>query len=343
MSNRRRFIKQVAIGGSAAFLAKPLLAAPVSAGGSDKLGSIMPTRPFGKTGEQVTIYCLGGSHVAGTRKTGEDPQAIIERAIEEGVRFFDNAYNYAGGYAEELYGQHLTPKYREQIFLMTKSQASTKEGALRELDTSLTRMKTDYLDLWLMHAVSSAEDVDKRLAGGVLEAFLEARQAGKARYLGFSGHTHSAAHRRLIERVAGDDPFSYVQLPVNAVDASKPDSFTTLLVPDLAARGYAIGAMKTLAFGSFFGGSRSGRFQSDDPIIPNHISLEDALWYALAQPVTCIVSGNDRLAYLKENVAIAKRFATLSPDDQQQIVAKVAKFRMTPHLEFYRPDPRSMA
>jgi len=343
MQNRRRFIQQVAIGSGAAFVGNPLRGVPIITGGSDKLGSIMGTRPFGKTGENVTIFALGGSHVVKSVALGESPQALIEKSLEEGVRFFDNAYRYGEGRAEELYGKYLTPKYREHVFLMTKSRAKNEADVKRQLDESLQRLNTDYLDLWLIHSVASADDVDERLDNGVLDAFLAAKESGKARYIGFTGHITPTAHKRLMDRVNDNDPFDYVQLPINALDPSKPDSFAKELLPDLVDRGYAVGAMKTLAHGRFFGNASTNKLNTNDPVIPNHISLEEALWFVLSQPVTCIVSGNDKMKYLKQNIDIVKRFSKLSSNDQEQIIAKVSKFRMTPKLEGYRPDPRTLA
>lgn len=301
------------------------------------MGELLPTRPFGKTGEQVTIYCVGGSHVAKADSETES-QAIIEKSIEMGARFFDNAWSYSRGRAEELFGKYLTPKYREHVFLMTKTKGRTAEQAQKQIDDSLRRMKTDYIDLLHMHEVRSPEDVDARLSAGILEVMLKAQQEGKVRHLGFSGHRHSSAHRRLMEKVAGKDPFVACQLPINPVDAAKPDSFTKELVPELVKRDYAVLAMKTLAHGRFFKDNRD-RFVTTDPVVPDNLSLEEVFWYVLSQPVTTIVSGTDKLPQVAENIGIIKRFAKLSIDDQKTIVAKVEKFTTTPKLEYYRPAP----
>lgn len=331
MMNRRYFLEQLALASGALLAAPGLLAAPLQSGLSDRLGTLMPTRPFGRTNERITIFGLGGYHMPKAEQAGESPQAIIEKALEGGVRFFDTAYNYYKGRSEELYGQFLTPKYREDIFLMTKSQAKDGKTAREQLETSLRRLKTDYLDLWLMHSVKDAADADRRFENGVFDVFREAKASGKARYIGFSGHRTTEAHRSVMARVA--DEIDYVQLPVNAVDASAPDSFTSDLLPDLARYGCAIGAMKSFSDGRFFG---KNRFDTDDPIIPNYLSVQEALWFVLSQPITCLISGNDRLEYLEENLETVRRFAGLSLHEQQSIVSKVEKFANEKGLVPYR-------
>ena len=330
--NRRYFLEQLILASAALMTAPALSGAPLKTGGSDRLGALMPTRPFGSTGEQVTVFGLGGYHMPKAELLDKkSPQVIIEKALEGGVRFFDTAYNYYKGRSEELYGMYLTPKYRDDIFLMTKSSTRDAKKAREQLETSLGRLKTDYLDLWLMHTVKDAADADRRLDEGVFDVFREAKASGKVRYIGFSGHAKTEAHRRVMERVAAE--IDYVQLPVNAVDASAPDSFTSGLLPELAAHGCAIGAMKSFSDGRFFG---KNRFETDDPIIPNYLSVEEALWFVLSQPITCLVSGNDRLEYLEQNLEVVRRFSGLSRADQDDITARVAKFANEEGLVPYR-------
>jgi aryl-alcohol dehydrogenase-like predicted oxidoreductase len=305
--------------------------APLKAGDSDRLGALMPTRRFGRSNERVTVYGLGGAHLARAERAGVSPQAIVERALDGGVRFFDTAYGYSKGRSEELYGQYLTPEYREDVFLMTKTAARDGKRVREHLETSLRRLKTDYLDLWLVHTIKDAADADRCFDNGVFDAFLEARAAGKTRYIGFSGHTHTEAHRRVMERMA--DEIDYIQLPVNAVDASAPDSFTSGLLPDLAKHGCAIGAMKAFSDGRFFG---RNHFDTNDPIIPNTLSVQEALWFVLSQPITCLIIGTDRLEYLEENLNVVRRFAGMSQAEQDRITSKVKKFANEKGLVPYR-------
>jgi hypothetical protein len=145
---------------------------------SDRLGTLLPLRKLGSSGAVVTNLGVGGDHVGSASE--KDAQAIIEKALEEGVRFFDNAPLYSNGKAEERYGKFLTPKYRDVAFIMTKSLATTKEQALKDLDASLSRMKTDYVDLWQVHALESPNDVEVRVQNGVIDAFLEAQKKARS-------------------------------------------------------------------------------------------------------------------------------------------------------------------
>ena len=189
-----------------------------------------------------------------------------------------------------------------------------------------------------MHEVRTGQDVEGRLDEGILEVMLKAQQDGKVRHLGFSGHTHSSAHRKLMERVAGKDPFVACQLPVNPVDAVKPDSFTNELVPDLVKQGYGVIAMKTLAHGRFFK-KHTKKYNFEDHVVPNNLSLEEVFHFVLSQPVASICSGCTSLDELKENVDAISRFSKLSEEELLTITEKVAKFAMVPKLEYYRPEP----
>ncbi len=341
MNTRREFLKHVGAGAGLALASRTGLAAPIATGGSDKLGPILPTRPLGRTGEQVTMFCLGGAHVARVQPDA-DAQAILEKSLELGVRTFDTAWAYGGGRSEELFGRYLVPKYRDHVFIYTKSKAVDAAGMREHLEDSLRRMRTDHLDLWMMHEVRSPEDVDARLEAGVLEVMLGARERGLVRHLGFSGHTRTDAHRRLMERVADADPFVAVQVPVNPLDAAKPDSFVKELVPDLVARGYAVFAMKTIAHGRFFA-ANTDRIAIADPIIPNHLSMREALTFALSQPIATLVSGMDRLEQVSENVGIVRAFEPMSTAAQAEVVARMERFKFTPRIEGYRPAPRAPA
>jgi aryl-alcohol dehydrogenase-like predicted oxidoreductase len=321
MMKRRHFLEQALLASGSLLAASRLWGTPLKAGDSDRLGALLPTRPFGRSGEHLTILGLGGYHLPRAERNGVDPQALIETALEGGVRFFDTAHNYYGGRSEEIYGEHLVPKYRADVFLMSKSDAVDGKSAREDLDISLRRLDTDYLDLWVMHSMDDAEDADQRFAAGVFDAFLEAKASGKVRYIGCSGHVWPEAHFRVAERAG--DAIDYFQFPVNAVDASAPRSFTTDLLPEMARRGYAVGAMKSFADGAFF---RKDRYETGKAVIPDYLSVQQALWFVLSQPVTSLVSGNEKLEHLQENLDIVRRFAGLSQDEQARIVSAVEKF-----------------
>ncbi|MGD2013653.1 MAG: aldo/keto reductase, partial [Desulfobacterales bacterium] len=179
--NRREFVAMLA--GCTAGLMVPSLfpgeekLAVATASPSDRLGKLLPLRKLGSSGPVVTNLGVGGDHVGSASE--KDAQAIIEKALEEGVRFFDNAPLYSSGKAEERYGKFLTSKYRDVSFIMTKTLATNRKDALKDLDASLSRMKTDYVDLWQVHALQSPRDVEERVQNGVLDAFLEAQKKGK--------------------------------------------------------------------------------------------------------------------------------------------------------------------
>ena len=335
MVQRRDFLKHLAAGSAAALATPHLLGAPLKLGKQDKFGQILPTRPFGSTTDEVTIYCMGGSHIAKT-DSEKEAQAIIEKAMDMGVRFYETAWTYAGGRAEELYGKYLVPNFRDEIFLATKNKALTASDARKQLDDSLRRLKTDKIDLYYLHGIETAEDVDERLAAGVLEVMLEAQQKGRVKYLGFSGHRHTSAHTHLIEKVAGKDPFVATQFPVNVLDPSTPDSFMKNLVPEFYKKGYAMMGMKSLAHGRFLANNKDG-WNNPDPLVPNYLSMEEIIWFSLSQPITAYVSGTDKLHQVEQNVTAAWKFARLDRTRQEQIISKVSRFATRKGLQYFRP------
>ena len=265
--------------------------AAATAARSDRLGALLPLRKLGSSGAVVTNLGVGGDHVGSASE--KDAQAIIEKALEVGVRFFDNAPLYSGGKAEERYGKFLTPKYRDVSFIMTKSLARNRETALKELDASLARMKTDYVDLWQMHALENPRDVEERVQNGVLDAFLEAREKGKVRHIGFTGHGSYKAHLKMLEEIKMRDvKMASSQMPVNPADPHY-ESFVTHVVPKCVEAGIGVLAMKTLAYGRFFGGNKGWR-RTEVPVkpaIPAALSLEDVFGFVWSLPVTTLVSG----------------------------------------------------
>lgn len=295
---------------------------------SDRLGACLPMRPLGRSGEWVTQMGVGGYHV-GVTENERTAQEVIETALSEGIRFFDMAPSYLEGRAEYRYGKFLTPKYRDEVFLLTKTKASTAAEAEAELNVSLARMNTDRIDAVLMHAIGSPEDADARLNAGVFDAFLKAREQGKIRYIGFSGHVSTAANLRMIDRLG--DQLDVSLMPINAVDASNEDSFIRKVLPKLNEAGIAPLAMKTAAGGRFFsaGDKRA-------PVISSEFTLNDAFEYVLSQPIACWVSGMESPGLVKQNVAIARKFESLDPDRIRQIVAAASPHKNNRDIERYR-------
>jgi aryl-alcohol dehydrogenase-like predicted oxidoreductase len=309
--------------------------AAATASPSDRLGKLLPMRKLGPSGPVVTSLGVGGDHVGSASE--KDAQAIIEKALEEGVRFFDNAPLYSNGKAEERYGKFLTPKYRDVAFIMTKTLATNKKDALKDLDASLSRMKTDYVDLWQMHALQNPKDVEARVQNGVLDAFLEARKKGRVKYIGFTGHQSYKAHLKMLEEVKKQGvKMTASQMPVNPADPHFK-SFVTHVVPKCVEAGIGVLAMKTLAYGRFFGGNKGWqRTQvSVKPIIPAVLSVEDVLGFVWSLPITTLISGMENVQQVSQNTAIARKTWNWNQAERLKRIDAVASFA-GPNLEFYK-------
>jgi aryl-alcohol dehydrogenase-like predicted oxidoreductase len=313
--------------------AEKVAAAPASR--SDRLGKLLPLRMLGFSGPAVTNLGVGGAHVGSVSE--KDAQAIIEKALEEGVRFFDNAPFYSGGTAEERYGKFLTPRYRDVSFIMTKTMARNRETALKDLDNSLSRMKTDYVDLWQVHSLETPGDVEDRVLNGVLDAFLEAQKRGKARHIGFTGHSSYKAHLKMLEQIKKRGvKMTSSQMPVNPADPHF-ESFVTHVAPKCVEAGIGVLAMKTLADGRFFGGNRGwGRTHvSVKPIVPEILSVEDVFGFVWSLPITTLVSGMESVQQVSQNAAIARKTWNWDQAERQKRIDAVASIA-GPDLEFYK-------
>ena len=212
------------------------------------MGKFYPKGKLGKTGEYVTMLGTGGYHIGWT--TERDAQEVIEAALEGGVRFFDTAESYSDGRSEERYGKYLTPKYRDLIFLMTKSTGQDAKTVQEHLEGSLRRLKVDHVDLYQVHSIRTPEDVDNRIANGVLDVLQKAKQDGKIRHIGFTGHQNPYAHAHMLERTKDSDIFDAVLMPVNVLDPSY-FSFTENVLPKALDREPGVLAIKSLADGRF--------------------------------------------------------------------------------------------
>ncbi len=246
MADRRTFLKSIA-GATAGFT----LASTASAANpeSDRLGEILPKRKLGRTNEYVTMLGTGGYHIGWT--TERDAQEVIEASLEGGVRFFDTAESYGPGTSEIRYGKYLTPKYRDLVFLMSKTMGRDAKTVSRHLEETLQRLNTDYLDLYQVHSVFTPDDVDKRIQNGVLEVLQKAKEDGKIRHIGFTGHQNPNAHARMLEQTREIDIFDTILMPVNVLDQSY-FSFTNNVLPAALNRNLGILAIKSLADGRFF-------------------------------------------------------------------------------------------
>ena len=320
MENRRKFIKKSATIAAFSLVADWASALP----SSDKIGEILPQRQLIRNGEKVTAFCLGGYHLGFIEKPA-DAERMIERSIELGVRFFDNARRYVDGRAEEYMGQFLTPKYRDEIFLMTKAPAKTGAGVRQQLDESLKALKTDYVDLWQIHVLNTPEDVDNRINAGVLDAFLEAKEKGKARYIGFTGHQNPKTHLHFLKRL--DDmgiQMDTCQMPLNVCDPSF-ESFQKHVLPVLLEKEYGVIAMKTMAGGSMMGGRIDTTPKNietkdiPDVVAKTELTHANLHQYVYSLPVSALCSGCLHLNELEHNVDVLRNMKKLSEQDMQKL------------------------
>ena len=304
---------------------------------SDQWGEILPQRKLGNTGESVTMLGVGGYHVGWT--TERDAQEVIEAAIEGGIRFFDTAESYANGESERRYGKYLTPKYRDDIFLMTKTFTQDAKTAREHLEGSLRRLNTDHLDLWQIHSLQSPEDVDTRIANGLLDVVREAKESGKARHIGFTGHQNPYAHLRMLERTGGMELFSTCQFPVNLIDFASEHSFVRKVIPQAIDNNLAILAMKTLADGRFFGTKvMEGKeiWKSDDSVIPGRLSIREALFFSWSMPISVLITGAENAGFIKEKIALAKAFKEMNEATREKLANKVADLAEEGKVEYYK-------
>ncbi|BAC89835.1 aldo/keto reductase [Gloeobacter violaceus] len=299
---RRRFIQRFAAGAAMLAAGQALTAQRGQAQGA------IPRRPFGKTGVQVSIIGLGGYHL-GSAKSDAEAVRIVHAAMDAGVNFLDNAWEYRDGLSEERMGKALRGGRRQQALLMSKvcTHGRDRKVAMGQLEESLKRLGTDYLDLWQVHEVIYDNDPELHFApGGVIEALEQAKKEGKVRYVGFTGHKDPAIHLKMLDK---GYPFDACQLPLNCFDASFR-SFEQQVLPRLNALGIAAIGMKS------FGGS--GEMLKKDLLSP-----ADALRYAMSLPIATTVSGIESTAILEQNLRVARGFV---PFDQKQLAAMRSQY-----------------
>lgn len=329
MIDRRAFLKSLAGLTTGVLLSSACAEGDEENSPSDRLGALLPTRRFGRTGEAVTMLGVGGWHIGDM--TEAEAQKTIETALEGGVRFFDTAEGYQTGGSESRLGKLLVPKYRDDVFLMTKTRARDASEAWEHLEGSLSRLNTDRLDLWQVHAVRNPADVDERIENGVLDVMIEAKETGKTRYIGFTGHSSPAAHQRVLEKT---DIFDACQLSMNLTDVSY-ESFIEKVVPTLVERNIGIIGMKALANGGFFGGAQHGRHGPNPKVVPDRVSISEAIRFVWALPVSTLITGPDNAGQMQEKIDIAKNFTGMEDDERQKLIEKVEDMAGTT-VEFYK-------
>ena len=273
----------------------------------------MPYRTLGRTGEQVSLIGLGGFHIG---KPDSDAEGIrlIHTAIDRGINFMDNCWDYNNGNSEVRMGKALSQNgYRGKVFLMTKIDGRTSASATSQIHQSLQRLQTDHLDLVQFHEILRMEDPDRIFAkGGALEAALAAKQAGQVRFIGFTGHKDPLVHRRMLE-VADQHGFRFdtVQMPINVMDAHFR-SFTHQVVPLAAQKGMGILGMKT--FGDHFILDRVLADKLATPI--------EMLHYSMTMPVSVVITGIDRMEILDQALEAARTFQPLAPEAVASLLAR---------------------
>ena len=280
----------------------------------------VPRRPLGKAGAQVSILGVGGHHL-GDLPNGDAATRFVHEAIDLGLTFFDNCWEYWNGRAEVWLGNALKGK-RARVFLMTKvcTHGRGKDVAMRMLEESLTRLRTDRLDLWQAHAVGFDNDPELAYAkGGVLEAFELAKKQGKVRFVGFTGHKDPRIHLRMIEL---GYPFDSVQMPLNPLD-SNFHSFEKIVVPEANKRGIAVLGMKPL------GGTAAA-------IKKGLVKGEEMLRYAMSLPVTTTITGMESLDVLRQNLKIASGFQPMNPADMDALRNRCAEVAGDGRYELYK-------
>ena len=289
----------------------PMVPTPVGEEKSTSAAFEVGRRPLGKTGIHVSIIGMGGYHL-GTVAGQAEVNEMVAKAMDHGINFFDNAWEYHKGMSEERLGIALTGK-RDRAIVMTKvcTHGRKKDVAMRMLEESLTRLRTDHLDVWQVHEIVYYNDPEKCYAPeGVLEALAAAKQQGKVRFVGFTGHKNPAIH---LEMIKGGFPFDTIQMPLNPFDYSYR-SFQREVLPVAVERGIAVLGMKSM------GGS-------GEMIVNGALTPAEALTYAMSLPgVSTTISGMDSMLVLDQNLEIVRNFKPISADQIDRLRAHGKQF-----------------
>jgi len=280
----------------------------------------IPQRPLGRTGIKVSALGLGGHHL-GDLKTVEEAIRLVHEGIDAGITFFDNCWEYWNGRAEDWLGRALKGR-RDKVVLMTKvcTHGRGADVALKMLEESLRRLQTDHLDVWQIHGVCFDNEPELAYAkGGVLEALDKAKQQGKVRFVGFTGHKDPSIHLDMIRR---GYPFDTVQMPLNCLDATFR-SFEKQVLPELNQRGIAALGMKSI------GGSAPA-------VKAGLVKAEEMLRYAMSLPVATTIAGMDSFHVLRQNVRIARGFTPMTAEQMQALRDRCAEAAGDGRYEFYK-------
>jgi aryl-alcohol dehydrogenase-like predicted oxidoreductase len=282
----------------------------------------VPYRTLGRTGETVSMVGLGGYHL-GNPKDEQDSIRIIRAGIDNGINFLDNCWDYHNGESEVRMGKALRDGYRQRAFLMTKIDGHTKSAAAQQLEESLRRLQTDHIDLVQFHEVIRIDDPDKIFApGGGMEALVEARKAGKVRYIGFTGHKNPDFHLKMLEVAAAHQfHFDAVQMPLNVMDTHF-NSFERKVLPVLVKNGIGVLGMKPMAAG----------------LILNSKTVEpiECLHYAMNLPTSVVITGCETMENLQQALKAAKTFRPMSDSEVAALLARTDAAARNGEFELYK-------
>ena len=285
--------------------------------------SDMPTRTLGRTGVQVSLIGLGGWHLGFKAISDELATRIIRTAIDNGINFMDNCWDYNEGASEIRMGNALRDGYRERVFLMTKIDGRTKQDAAKQLDESLKRLQVDHIDLVQHHEILRYEDPHRIFDDkGANAALLEARDAGKIRFVGFTGHKDPRIHLYMLE-VAKENGFEFdaVQMPLNVMDAHYR-SFEKMVLPELVAQNIGVLAMKPLANGMI--------------LKSNTVTAIECLQYAMNLPSSVVITGCENMENLEQALTAARTFKPMTSDQVTNLLAKTAAAASRGEYELFK-------
>jgi uncharacterized protein len=320
--DRRTFVRTAA----SAVVAQQLAASKLSAhAAAENNGMIY--RTLGRTGQRVSAIGLGGYHIGHPQIAEPDAIQLIRAAVDRGITFLDNCWDYNDGVSEIRMGKALAGGYRDRVFLMTKIDGRTRVAAAQQIDESLQRLKTDHVDLMQFHEVIRLEDPDRIFAeGGAMEAMLAAQKAGKVRYIGFTGHKDPYVHLRMLDHARTHNfHFDAVQMPLNVMDAHFR-SFTHEVLPVLTREGIAVLGMK--CFGDHF------------ILDSKTVTPIEALHYCLNLPIAVQITGIDSMQILDQALEATRSFKPLSEAEVASLLDRTRAAAEEGKFELYKTSAR---
>ena len=281
----------------------------------------IPHRTLGRTGEKVSMIGIGGYHL-GKMSDEQESIRLVRTALDYGVNFLDNCWDYNNGVSEERMGKALRDGYRSKAFLMTKIDGRTKRAAQQQLEESLRRLQTDHVDLLQFHEVIRDSDPERIFSEGGMEAVLEAKKQGKVRYIGFTGHKSPAIHAKMLEvAFAHNFTFDTVQMPLNVMDAHF-DSFEKKVLPILVKHNIGVLGMKPMG---------------DAVILQSKTATAvECLHYAMNLPTSVVITGCDSIAILQQALEAARSFQPMSQDQVAALLQKTAGASAKGEFELYK-------